>query len=148
MLLVGQMQSHGNLLLRLYGQARGRAAEYWGRNTNQISGCKLWVSQSAQEWYKAQSPAFRSYLDAFAAGINAMLKSMLIKSMTKLKPYCQLMRWMCWLTISVCLISFCCRSGKRCQRKDNRKPIGSNAWAIAPAHSATSGAMLLANPLV
>src|SRR5436305_5309957 len=25
-----QMQSHGDLVLRLYGQARGRAAEYWG----------------------------------------------------------------------------------------------------------------------
>src|SRR5689334_15331826 len=25
-----QAQSHGNLILRLYGQARGRAAEYWG----------------------------------------------------------------------------------------------------------------------
>jgi acyl-homoserine-lactone acylase len=27
-----QMQSHGDLLLRLYGQARGRGAEYWGPN--------------------------------------------------------------------------------------------------------------------
>lgn len=27
-----QMHSHGNLLLRLYGQARGRAAEYWGKD--------------------------------------------------------------------------------------------------------------------
>ncbi len=27
-----QMQSHGDLILRLYGQARGRAAEYWGKN--------------------------------------------------------------------------------------------------------------------
>ena len=25
-----QMHSHGNLILRLYGEARGRAAEYWG----------------------------------------------------------------------------------------------------------------------
>ena len=25
-----QMQNHGNLILRLYGQARGRSAEYWG----------------------------------------------------------------------------------------------------------------------
>src|SRR5271157_5727958 len=25
-----QMASHADLLLRLYGQARGRAAEYWG----------------------------------------------------------------------------------------------------------------------
>ncbi len=27
-----QMHSHGNLLLRVYGQARGRAAEYWGED--------------------------------------------------------------------------------------------------------------------
>ena len=27
-----QMQAHGDLILRLYGQARGRAAEYWGRD--------------------------------------------------------------------------------------------------------------------
>ncbi len=25
-----QARSHGNLILRLYGQARGRGAEYWG----------------------------------------------------------------------------------------------------------------------
>ncbi len=25
-----QVKSHGNLVLRLYGQAQGRAAEYWG----------------------------------------------------------------------------------------------------------------------
>ena len=28
--LAAQMESHGNLLLKLYGRARGRAAEYWG----------------------------------------------------------------------------------------------------------------------
>ena len=27
-----QMQSHGNLILRLYGQARGQAAEFWGED--------------------------------------------------------------------------------------------------------------------
>src|SRR5205085_4012584 len=27
-----QMHSHGDLILRLYGQARGRASEYWGQN--------------------------------------------------------------------------------------------------------------------
>ncbi|MCZ6876811.1 MAG: penicillin acylase family protein, partial [Acidobacteria bacterium] len=26
-----QAKSHGNLILRLYGQARGRGAEYWGQ---------------------------------------------------------------------------------------------------------------------
>jgi acyl-homoserine-lactone acylase len=28
-----QARAHGDLLLRLYGQARGRAAEYWGGST-------------------------------------------------------------------------------------------------------------------
>src|SRR5436309_7152968 len=27
-----QMQSHGDLLLKTYGEARGRAAEYWGKD--------------------------------------------------------------------------------------------------------------------
>src|SRR5215204_5317324 len=27
-----QMHSHGDLILRLYGQARGRASEYWGQS--------------------------------------------------------------------------------------------------------------------
>ena len=27
-----QVKSHANLVLRLYGQAQGRAAEYWGHD--------------------------------------------------------------------------------------------------------------------
>jgi acyl-homoserine-lactone acylase len=27
-----QMESHGDLILQLYGEARGRAAEYWGED--------------------------------------------------------------------------------------------------------------------
>src|SRR5205823_5805026 len=68
-----QMQSHGDLLLQLYGEARGRAAEYWGE---QYLPSDRWirtlgVPARARAWYAAQTPAFRSYLDAFAAGINA-----------------------------------------------------------------------------
>jgi acyl-homoserine-lactone acylase len=71
-----QMQSHGDLLLRLYGQARGRAAEYWGE---EYLKSDRWVQtagvpERARSWYKAQSPTFRSYLDAFATGINAYAK--------------------------------------------------------------------------
>ena len=29
-----QMQNHGDLILKLYGQARGRASEYGGENTS------------------------------------------------------------------------------------------------------------------
>src|SRR5450432_2560077 len=31
-----QMQSHGNLILKLYGESRGRASEYWGESFLEI----------------------------------------------------------------------------------------------------------------
>jgi hypothetical protein len=66
------MQSHGNLLLRLYGQARGRASEYWGEK---YLDSDRWVRtmgipDHAEQWDAAQNPDFRNDLDAFAAGIN------------------------------------------------------------------------------
>jgi acyl-homoserine-lactone acylase len=68
-----QMHSHGNLLLRLYGQARGQAAEYWGEDYLDSDRWVLTmgIPTRAQEWYEAQSPNFRKNLDAFTAGINS-----------------------------------------------------------------------------
>jgi acyl-homoserine-lactone acylase len=68
-----QMQSHGNLLLRLYGQARGQAAEYWGETYLESDKWvrTMGVPVRARQWYDAQNSTFRNYLNAFAAGINA-----------------------------------------------------------------------------
>src|SRR5579863_2999582 len=63
-----QMRNQANLLLRLYGESRGRAAEYWGPSNLdldrwiQLNG----VPERAKVWYAAQDPEFRQYLDAFA----------------------------------------------------------------------------------
>ncbi|HEY9814213.1 MAG TPA: penicillin acylase family protein, partial [Candidatus Obscuribacterales bacterium] len=55
------------------GEARGRAAEYWGEDY--LEGDRwvrtMGIPQRSQTWYQAQDPVFREYLDAFAAGINA-----------------------------------------------------------------------------
>ena len=66
-----QMRNHADLLLRLYGESRGRAAEYWGGDANleldrwvQLNG----VPERAKRWYDAQDPQFRKYLDEFARG--------------------------------------------------------------------------------
>lgn len=68
-----QTHSHGDRLLRLYGEARGQAAEYWGEEY--LEGDRwvrtMGIPQRSQLWYQAQDPVFRSDLDAFAAGINA-----------------------------------------------------------------------------
>jgi acyl-homoserine-lactone acylase len=68
-----QMESHGNLLLRLYGQARGRAAEYWGpRYVDSDRWVRLMgVDARAKQWLSQQRPEMRGCLDAFADGINA-----------------------------------------------------------------------------
>ena len=68
-----QARAHGNLLLHLYGESRGRAAEYWGPQflaaDRYLLANDAWPR--AQLWYSQQSTAMRDDLDAFAAGINA-----------------------------------------------------------------------------
>ena len=51
-----QARSHGNLILRLYGQARGRGAEYWGER---YLARDRWVRmmgipERARDWYEVQ----------------------------------------------------------------------------------------------
>jgi acyl-homoserine-lactone acylase len=72
-----QMQNHANLLLRLYGESRGRAAEYWGQSYLALD---RWLAlngmqERAKQWYDAQTPTFRRYIDEFAAGINEYAKT-------------------------------------------------------------------------
>jgi acyl-homoserine-lactone acylase len=72
-----QMQNQADLLLHLYGESRGRAAEYWGSSALHLD---RWVQlngvpERAKSWYDAQDPTFRKYLDAFARGINDYAKA-------------------------------------------------------------------------
>ena len=57
-----QMQAQGNLLLELYGESRGRAAEYWGASHVELD---RWVQlngvpERAQAWYDAQDKIGRA----------------------------------------------------------------------------------------
>ncbi|AFZ23798.1 penicilin amidase [Cylindrospermum stagnale PCC 7417] len=144
-----QMQSHGNLLLRLYGQARGRAAAYWGEKYLESDKWVLTmgVPSRARSWYQAQNPSFRSYLDAFAAGINAYASKHpdliddaveVVLPVTGEDVLAHLHRVMHFTFVVnpsvVALVS-----------KQESLP-GSNGWAIAPSRSSSGNAMLLANP--
>jgi acyl-homoserine-lactone acylase len=142
-----QMQSHGNLLLRLYGQARGRAAEYWGEEY--IDSDKwvltMGVPNRARSWYQSQNRAFRSYLDSFASGINAYVKehSDLIDDSVKVvlpvtgeDVLAHLQR----------VLHFTFVVNPQVVAGVQEQKAGSNGWAIAPSRSASGNAMLLANP--
>ena len=144
-----QMQSHGNLLLRLYGQARGSAAEYWGEDYIDSDRWVLTmgVPERARVWYEAQDASFRSYLDAFANGINTYVESNpdaiddeveLVLPVKGEDILAHLQR--------VLNFTFVVSPGQVAGVSNSESKAGSNGWAIAPSRSASGNAMLLANP--
>ncbi|MCI0435612.1 MAG: acylase [Gemmatimonadetes bacterium] len=153
-----QAHSHGDLLLRLYGQARGRAAEYWGEShldedrwvwTNGIPG-------RAAEWLALQHPTIRAYIDAFAQGINAYAEThperldpdvrvVLPVSATDVLAHAQRVLHFSFVTHADAVTAMA-RAWQRGTPPPRPEPSGSNAWAIAPTRSASGHALLLANP--
>jgi acyl-homoserine-lactone acylase len=139
-----QMRSHGNLLLALYGQARGRAAEYWGpANLAEDRYIRtMGIPARAKAWYGQQDPAFRGLLDAFAAGINQYAREhpeAITDSVKRVLPVSAVDV----LAHTQRVIHFVFVSGAERSRANE---VGSNMWAIGPKRSASGHAMLLANP--
>jgi acyl-homoserine-lactone acylase len=144
-----QMQSHGNLILRLYGQARGRAAEYWGEDYLESDRWikTMGIPERSQIWYKAQKPAFRRYLEAFAAGINAYAKENadLIDDEVEVVLPVRAEDVLAHVQ-RVLNFTFIVNPQTFTGNDEEHSKAGSNAWAIAPSRSASGNAMLLANP--
>ena len=67
-----QAQSHADEILRLYGESRGRGAEYWGEKYEDTA---VWLIKNdvparSKALVRRQEPAFKANLDAFAKGMN------------------------------------------------------------------------------
>jgi acyl-homoserine-lactone acylase len=143
-----QAQSHGDVILHLYGQARGRAAEYWGEAW---ADSDQWVVtngiyERAAEWYKQQTPQFRADLDAFAAGINEYgtthpdrlsADAKMVLPLSGIDIVAHAHRLMNFIYIA---------SPQKVLGMAPAAVGGSNSWAVGPAKSASGHAMLLANP--
>ena len=68
-----QAHSHGNILLKMYGESRARGAEYWGPDAEKLDRWLIAndVPERAKLWFRMQTPQMQQNLDAFAAGVNA-----------------------------------------------------------------------------
>lgn len=145
-----QAQSHGDEILRLYGEARGKGAEYWGEKYEDTT---VWLlknetPQRSQAWYDQQEPRFKANLDAFARGMNdyasahpqaiaADVKMVLpISGVDVVAHAHRLMNFVYVASPNL--------GGEG--EADAEALGGSNTWAIAGRKTASGRTMLLQNP--
>lgn len=145
-----QMEAHSELLVRLYAQARGRGAEFYGE---QYLADDKWVRTNglpaiAKQWASGQSAEFAPLIQAFAAGLNAWATehqadlspaAKAVLPLTVEDVYAHGLR-----TIHFDWVVSPRRLEQRLTRYDN-DVHGSNEWAIAPSRSATGNALLMSN---
>jgi len=160
-----QAQAQGNLLLQLYGESRGRAAEYWGPSHLaldrwlQLNG----VPERAKTWYAAQDPTFRTYLDAFARGINDYASAhpnaiapeyrvvLPVSGIDVVGHSLRVVHYMYMGSMErmereIKAFTKSKQLSKRILPEEPEVTAGSNTWAIGPPHSASGKSMLVVNP--
>ncbi|HSR70515.1 MAG TPA: penicillin acylase family protein [Acidobacteriota bacterium] len=142
-----QMHSHANLVLSLYGSARGQAAEYWGDSHLGADALirALQIPQMAARAYKQQDPDFKRYIDVFVKGMNdyARAHPQAVKDENQdvlpVQPsdlFANLLR-----TMELGFV------GRRILVSGSMEvPAASNALALSPARTVEGNAMLLTNP--
>lgn len=153
-----QMASHGNLILKLYGEARGRAAEYWGPSHLDSDRFvrTMGIPARAATWYRQLSPAMRANLAAFATGANRYVKEHPEAIPDSLKVVLPITAEDA-LAHEQKVINFLFMLGRQVElpgtmRNDPRNDPpnaprpASNMWAVSARRSASGRPMLLGNP--
>ncbi len=156
-----QMEAHGELLTRLYVQARGRGAELYGdvKSSNRAGEESFletdrWVRRNgiparARVWAKQQSPAFGPLLAAFVAGLNGWAREHpgeLSAPARAALPFTE--ADVLGHVMRVIHFDWIASAAKLNQmvRLGHAGPVsGSNGWAIAPSRTVSGHAMLLSN---
>ena len=163
------MQLHGDLILELYGRARGKSSEYWGAEyieRDQMAHT-LGVPARATEWWDQQGAEYQAYLSAYAQGMNdfaaahpetideARARALPVLATDPLahgQMAIQGTFMAGWAPQTVARWAESIRGAlpeempTDATEKPDPEDRGSNAWAIGASRSESGNAMLLANP--
>lgn len=143
-----QMEAHANLILKLYGKARGRASEYFGGMVNETSDVllrKLHIPDRAEQWYELQDSETKCIIQAFVKGMNDYcdahpdsidneLKGVL--PVTKFDPLAKLQ-----MSYHLMVGAFALQP-----QASEWKTAGSNAWALGSNKTTSGFPILLMQP--
>lgn len=142
-----QLEMHPDLLLRLYGQARGKAAQYWGpgfvESDRLINLFEIPVH--AQENYNALTAQWKNCINAFADGINDYAKK---HPETIDTEYRKVLPVKAADVLSHMLRILCLEfiGGNELHKEKVQNSQGSNAIAIGANKSSSGNTMLIINP--
>jgi acyl-homoserine-lactone acylase len=142
-----QMHLHGNLILDLYGKARGNGAEYWGKEFEPQARLlhTLGFPELAKTWRDKQDPKFAKLIAAFVKGMNDYAK----QHATALEKDKQIVLPIVYDDVNLHYLNVIYATfmaGDDIGGVMNKLGAGSNAWAIGPSRSESKHAMLVQNP--
>lgn len=140
-----QMRNHTNLILKLYGEARARSAEYWGGDAQKDQLIhQLGLLDAAQNMFDQLEGVDKEIIFSFADGLNAYASKFpdqieeKYRQVLPIKPIDVV-----YHSTRVLYYEFLIRGS---MGKVNRWSPGSNAWAISGSKTSSGNAMLLSNP--
>lgn len=141
----GQMKNHGNLILKLYGEARGTSAELWGEGLETNKALHhLGLYDQLQAAYDKLTPKYQEMLRSFTAGINAYAEQHSTELDEKYKRVLPITATdIIAHSFRVVNYEFLIRGTFLSNQKIEG---GSNSWALSGSKTATGNAMLVVNP--
>ncbi len=142
-----QMSCHADLILKLYAEARGTAAELFGKEylESDLKMRAFDLPGLARKGYIQQDQEFRSYIDAFTKGMNdyaAENIEMIDENLRKVLPVT--VEDIMAHTVRVIHLEFL--AGPDLERVKAYEAPGSNSIAVSASRSAGGNTMLVSNP--
>jgi acyl-homoserine lactone acylase PvdQ len=154
-----QALSHADEILRLYGESRGKGAEYWGEK---YEATAVWLLENdvparSQSWYDTQTPDFKANLDAFAKGMNDYAANhpeaidpevRVVLPVSGVDVVAHAHRLMNFVYVASPSLGGegDAPAAKRAQQSGYVGEDGSNTWALSGSKTASGHTMLLQNP--